>query len=50
MARDIDEKRLRKLLAAGKSSREIVGELGRPRLQRVFLLAMRRADGEERGA
>jgi hypothetical protein len=31
MARDIDEKRLRKLLAAGKSQREIAGELGIPR-------------------
>jgi hypothetical protein len=32
MARDIDEKRLRKLLAAGKSQREIAGELGIPRI------------------
>jgi hypothetical protein len=31
MARNIDEKRLRKLLAAGKSQREIAGELGIPR-------------------
>jgi hypothetical protein len=31
MARDIDKKRLRKLLAAGKSQREIAGELGIPR-------------------
>ena len=31
MARDIDEKRLRKILAAGKSQREIAGELGIPR-------------------
>jgi hypothetical protein len=31
MAKDIDEKRLRKLLAAGKSQREMAGELGIPR-------------------
>jgi hypothetical protein len=31
MARDIDEKRLRKLLAAGKSQWEIAAELGIPR-------------------
>jgi hypothetical protein len=31
MARNIDEKRLRKLVAAGKSQREIAGELGIPR-------------------
>jgi len=31
MARNIDEKRLWKLLAAGKSQREIAGELGIPR-------------------
>ena len=31
MARNIDEKRLRNLLAAGKSQREIAGELGIPR-------------------
>src|SRR5256886_9744003 len=38
MARDIDEKRLRKLLAAGKSQREIAGELGIPRtsLQKII--------------
>jgi hypothetical protein len=43
-------KRLRKLLATGKSSRERAGNLGIPRLQLGSLLAMRRADGEERGA
>jgi hypothetical protein len=38
MARNIDEKRLRKLLATGKSQREIAGELGIPRtsLQKVI--------------
>jgi hypothetical protein len=38
MARDIDEKRLQKLLAAGKSQREIAGELGIPRtsLQKIM--------------
>jgi hypothetical protein len=41
---------LRKLLAAGKSSREGPGELGIPWLRRDFLVAMRRAGGEGRGA
>jgi transcriptional regulator with XRE-family HTH domain len=38
MATGIDEKRLRKLLAAGKSQREIAGELGIPRtsLQKIL--------------
>lgn len=38
MARDIDEKRLQKLLAAGKSQREIAGELGIPHtsLQKIM--------------
>ena len=38
MARNIDEKRLRKLLATGKSQREIAGELGIPRtsLQKII--------------
>src|SRR5882724_1862415 len=38
MARDIDGKRLRKLVAAGKSQREVAGELGIPRtsLQKII--------------
>jgi hypothetical protein len=38
MTRDIDETRLRTLLAAGKSQREIAGELGIPRtsLQKII--------------
>jgi hypothetical protein len=50
IATEIDEKRLRKLLAAGKLQREIAGEHGIPRRRRDFLPAVRRADGEARGA
>jgi hypothetical protein len=50
MTREIDKKRLQKLLAAGRLPREIAGELGIPRLRRNVLLAMHRALLHPRGA